>query len=85
MTERATATWLLKIAHGLEDWPTTHRDDAARAIDTSTPIGALPYVIIEQHIPKNKLDAVVAGLPTMVTDDFGEAAKQIRQLAERSH
>ena len=81
MTNGATAKWLMKIAQALENWPTMPRDDAGKAISTSTPTGALPYVIMELRIPEGELAAVVAALPTTTTDDFAKAAGRIHEKA----
>jgi hypothetical protein len=75
-----TREWLLKIAKAVEDWPTMPRDDVAVAISVSTPAGAVEY-IVNKHIPTEERPAVRAALPTLTTDDFAAAARQIREVA----
>jgi hypothetical protein len=81
MKNDATRQWLVRIAKAVGDWPTMPKDSVEVAMAVSTPFGAMVY--IANTIPDaGERAAVKAALPTITTDDFAAAARQIRKAAE---
>jgi hypothetical protein len=68
---------LLQIADAVEHWPGMRKDPVEVAM--VTPTGAM--ICIASKIPPRERAAVHAALPIIVTDDFAEAARQIRAAA----
>jgi hypothetical protein len=79
MSDDATRRWLMEIADAVERWSITPRDNVRAAMATNTPVGAMLYLV--SKVPPEERAAVHAALPIIATDDFSEAAKQIRQAA----
>ena len=73
---------LRKIANTVENWNTLPKDDAAVVISVSTPDGAMRYSASTIRDAQER-QAVEAALPLIVTEDFAEAARQIREVADR--
>ncbi len=76
-----TKEWMLKIAEAVEAWPAMRQDNVEVWMAVSTPAGAVTYVV-NNHIPTEERAQVSARLPTLTTDDFGAAARQLRDAAE---
>ena len=81
MEKDATAKWLIKIATALETWHTMPPDDVGVAMTVTTPFGAVMY-ILNRQIPAAERAAVLAAVPAVLTEDFAEAARRVRQAAE---
>jgi hypothetical protein len=76
-----TRHWLTRIADAVERWLTMPRDNVEVAMTTTTPAGAMIY-IASTIVDAGERAAVQAALPTIATDDFAEAARQIRRAAD---
>jgi hypothetical protein len=75
-----TKEWLLKIAQAVEDWPTMSQDSVEAWMAVSNPAGAVTYIL--SKVSPEERTKVRAALPTLTTDNYAEAAKQMRKAAE---
>jgi hypothetical protein len=84
--KKTTAEWFKEIADIVERWPQLpdqdKRDDPSVGWVTETPAGAMLYIAKKILDPGEKA-AVLAALPTIGTNDFSEAARRIREAANR--
>ena len=75
--------FLVRIADALEEWPRLGpRDSPGTAISTTTPSGALAYIVRDQ-VPVPARVAVIQAMPVITTDDFAKAAALLRDAARQ--
>ena len=70
--------WLLEIATAVENWQTMRKDSVEMTV--TTPGGAVEYIVRTQ-VPAEVREEVRDALPVLLSPDFSEAARRIRQAA----
>ena len=70
--------WLLEIATAVENWQTMRKDSVEMTV--TTPGGAVEYIVRTQ-VPAEDREEVRDALPVLLSPDFSEAARRIRQAA----
>ena len=70
--------WLLEIATAVENWQTMRKDSVEMTV--TTPGGAVEYIVRTQ-VPAEAREEVRDALPVLLSPDFSEAARRIRQAA----
>jgi hypothetical protein len=81
MSNDTTRRWLLRIATALETWETMRTESVEVAMTVTTPAGAMRYMASKILDIRERAD-VEAALPTIATDDFIGAARQVREAAD---
>jgi hypothetical protein len=75
--------WLMRIADVVERWPTMRHDDIETVMVVTTPAGAVAVMVNTDIRTAEVRRAVVAGLPNVLSEDWAEAAQQVREAAAR--
>jgi hypothetical protein len=76
-----TKDWLLRIADAVQNWHVMPKDSVEVAMAVETPDAAMRYSA-STILDARERAAVEAALPRIATEDFAEAARQIRAIAD---
>jgi hypothetical protein len=79
MMSKTVRERLLEIAEAVENWETMQKDDVDVWLVTSTPRGAMTYIV--SKVDAEDRETVRAALPNLDTEDFFVAAERIRHAA----
>jgi hypothetical protein len=80
MTGDILRGWLLRIANSLEHWPATTNNRIDDALIVERPIDALVRIVATEISDERDRAVVTAALPRLATENYAEAARQIRAV-----
>ena len=83
MKHAETRRWLMRIAGAIDGWPLRQEDGRGWAAHETTPTTAVATLVYRDIAGADDRRAVIAALPRVLSEDWTEAAHQIREAAQR--
>src|SRR5262245_8980332 len=82
MNPADTRRGLMRIAGAIDGWPLRQEDGSGRAAYETTPTAAVAILVYRDIAGADDRRAVIAALPRVLSEDWTEAAHQIREAAQ---
>jgi hypothetical protein len=83
MNHAETRRWLMRIAGAIDAWPLREQDGRSRSAHETTPTAAVATLVYRDIAAADDRRVVIAALPRVLSEDWTEAAHQIREAAQR--